>query len=613
MNAWYEISDRDSFLKSVNERADFLMGEMEHVQTQAGIYQNYYDNILSNYTTARSGRSSTLAKGRLSYNVITGVVDNGFNRLAKVKPKPTFTKPGIAFFNKSQVKKIDMFTLKNMKKNNFYPNMTKTLKCGLIQNVGFHKTFPNIEKGTVESFFVPVHNIGLERPYERTDEFDEIVEIQVYSIWDIIEKFILTGVMEEEEADIFLKKNSVNCKSKDLKDKLHEINPSNDISIEVKEIYKAGRKRAIVTEDAIICKEDWKYDFTPYDNLGASIVMEGIVTVGWVELLTGIQRRINTLLAKISKSIDTSMFPVVLAHISAQVQNQYTDEVGNVILWEGIHKPETTVAPVTHPQVFQHLYHMIEMAYKTLRLTEERVTEGVPGGINQGSGIAVQNVETVENAKFYSLMETYENFAVNIAKKIAKYGYEENLSGLKEELPNFREWMDDIETYPTSIFPYTPEGKIARAETMVNLGLYNLDEIADVYDFPEANRLLSSKSARVSSIWYMLEQALYNQENIQPDPVLGYNEQNEVALKIYAGLKQMENTEKERDIILKFLEVVGEELKRIEIERIQAVLQNNQPTETAPPEAPGNPSNQDQEGLAESGTGISAENQQSII
>ena len=598
MKNWYKISKekKDDLLKALNSRAEQLSRDMEYCWNQARIYENFYHNIQNEDWTTRRGDENISVKSRLAYNVITPIVDDGFNKLKKIKPKPTFMNTSVPFFNKSKIKTLDQFVLKMFKRQKFYYKSGLALKNGLVKNCGVLKTFPNKENDNIDYSHVDLENFAVENPYEGVTERTEGMEIQRKSLFEILSEFN-KDVIGEEKYQMLLDAYGLEdgCEnSEDFKDQEN---------IDVKEIFKAGKRHIIWTEKVVLYDEEWKYNFIPYDWLGGNTQTAGIISVGWVERLTALQRRINTLLMKISRSIDISMYPYILASIQAKVSKKYNDEAENVIEFHGTIPPTHVVPPAPSRDIFAHLYHMMEHAYRTLRLTEQKVSGDLVNATAKTSGIAIQNQKTVENEKYYDLAEAYENLAISVGKKTAVFGFHENINKLKDKLPLFEEFFEDIQTYPSSIFPYTPEGKIARSETLINIGAYSIEEIADLFDFPDASRLLSSKGVRIDAIWTMIENMLQMDQYQKPDPLLGYPEQSDVALKVYSLLLKEKDKDKETKLIRKFLAEIEPELRRIEKERMMMALQGNLPQEQSPPPNVGNPTNQDQQALSDSGTG----------
>ena len=596
---WYKIKDEDILLKALNQYYDTLKKGMNNVHNQCRIFQNFFDNIQANYFNTHSFNKKlsegAITRKRFAYNCIQPIIEDTFNSMAKIKPKPTFINANFLYSQKTKIKRIDSWTLNVIKKEKVYKKSEMAMKDSHIRDIGICKTMPGDNAPKI--FKVDIFNFFIPNPYEGSDEKDVACEMNMKSLYEIYEKFY--PKMSEKNQKMFLEKYKIEDPDIQIAE-----GKFTDKTIEVREIFKAGHRHIIWVEDCLLIDEDWKYPWIPYDFCYWIFPQQGVIGSGISQILTALQTRANVLLRKLSKSIDISLFPYVLAHITAKVGKKYTDEAGNIIEWQGSREPKHITQPITHPQVFEHFYHMIDMMYRTVRKDQQAVLGNLPQGVNKGSGIAVQNIQTVEQAKYYSPAEIYEMFVTGIAKKMAMYGYHENYNGLRDDI-NDDEFFDNIQTWPTAIFPYTPEGKVARAETMINLGFYTPEEVADVYDFPDVSNTISSKGARISAIFRKIEQGLEMKENIVPDPVLGYVEQNDIGLKIYAKLmlEDKKKYKREINILQSFLKLCGAELKRIEMERMEAALQGNLPTELPNPPAPTPPTANDQEALAESGTG----------
>ena len=71
-----------------------------------------------------------------------------------------------------------------------------------------------------------------------------------------------------------------------------------------------------------------------------------------------------------------------------------------------------------------------------------------------------------------------------------------------------------------------------------------------------------------------MEEGVYNEEYIEPDPVLGYDEQKEAGQKAYADLIRdgVSYDDKRIDIIQSFLAVIKSELDELEMQRLREMM-----------------------------------------
>ena len=606
MEYWFEyVNDEKKLTEKLNKRFNQMKEDMEYCHTQSQIYQNYYDNTFDDsfpLSFNSRGRGTGVIKSKFAYNMITPIVQDIHNRMAKIKPKPTFINNNFLFSHKSKIKRIDMFVLKMLKKGKFYKMFKEALIDGQVRDIGILKTFP--EKGKVKCYKVDIKNFYCINPYEGKTRRDEVIEKHKISTYMLYKRF--WKGMTDESKNKFKEKF---CDLKEPKIAIEKDEFQNQM-LEVTEIFKKGKRHVIWFDEIVFLNEAWNYDFIPYDFSYWNFPQNGIIGKGIPDILSGLQKRLNVLLKKISKSLDLSMYPVILAHITANVGQKFNNQRGNIVEWSGAVPPTSLTQPITHEQVFVHFYHIIDMCYQSVRLNQRAVAGETPRGADGRTGIAIQNAETTDQARFFSPAELYEDMVVSIAKKIAIYGYEKNIDGLKDKLEDFKEFFDNVETWPTSIIPYTPEGRVQRAETLINIGLYTPEEVADVYDFPDVSNQLSSKGARIAAIWAMLEKSVLSGEGAVPDEVLGYPEQNDIATRLYAKLR-MEDEDKYQDALDRltdFLDKVGAELKRIEMERMQMAMSQSMPQESPDPERGGGAVT-DQ--AVVQGSGISKENQAS--
>ena len=587
MTPWNILEDKELLLTNIKSQRDQFAKDLESLLTQAKIYQNFYDSRVDSLISSNDfgNRGNSNFQKRFAYNVIGVVTDALLSRISRIKPKASFISNSHLYSLKSKVKTLDVQVLSNLKREDFFKKSDICLKNGYIQNLGILKIFPGDKE--VKYFPVEIKDFYISEPYYGHQDKKYAGDRTMMSAYSIYTDIYPN--MKKEYKEYFMEKYSL----EDIEEKLMD-GSFEDKDIEVFDFYSVSpdrKRRVVYTDECVLIDEKWDYDFIPYDFCYYMPPQRGLVGVGLSEILAPLQQRLNTLLKKISKSLDISFYPIVMAHIQSRVQRKFTDEAGQVITWEGAVPPVQLVQAVTHPQNFAHFDHIIQMMYRTVRMDETGVATSVPGNVDKGSGVAIKNLETAEQSKFYQPSKVYEDFVVSVSKKTARYILNENYNDIKGVIKDDMEFFRSINTWPVSLFPSTPEGKFQRAEFLIQAGLMTPEEIADLYDFPElAGSVLAQKGSRVSAIYSKIEKAVSENKSPVPDPLLGYQQQLEIAEGIYGKL--MLEEEKYKDEIDKLRVYIGncaDGLKAEQMQQLKEQIALQQSLNPQPPPGGGGP------------------------
>ena len=588
--------DKEKLLKSVKSQKDMFEKDMEYVSTQASIYQNFYDSRSNPYLSDADNRDVVFARRKFAYNIISVLVEDNLNRVARLKPKPSFIPQSHLYSLKTQIKALDSAVLTTIKKQHLYDKSLVPLKNGYIQNVGVLKSVPS--EDTVKYFPVEVCDFYTSDPYNGHRDRKFAGDKTEYSLYDVYTD--IYPYMDKKDKDEFIEKYDL----MDIEETIESESFQNKM-IDVYDFYYASNdrngRRLVFTDECLLLDEKWEYDFIPYDFSYYIPPQKGMVGIGVSESIAPLQQRLNVLLRKVSKSMDIGFYPLVLAHRDTKIEKKITDEAGQVLSWEGgVAEPRQLVQNITSEQSFRHIDQIIHYAYRSMRSDETAIATAVPGNVNRGSGVAIKNLETAEQAKMYLPSKAYENFIISVCKKTAKYIIREGYNNIRDVIKKSDEnkFFDKINTWAVSIFPSTPEGKLQRAEFFIQAGLRSPEEIADLYDFPElAGEAIYQQGAAITAIYALIEDGLKKGEVLIPDPLLGYQEQLRIAKGIYGKLLvERDKYEKEIAIIIRFIAscnaaIEMEQMKALQKQMAmqQMVAQSQQPAGGGGPPPTGAP------------------------
>lgn len=559
--AWYLQKEKNnsSLLGDLNNRASAMITDTENYVQQSKLYTDFYE---VDYTT--NFRSNTrIHNFRRSWNLIRTAVDGHYNRVAKITPKVSLLAKGDTQDINQLATKVDDYLLRLFNQEKIHEASRESYKDGLITNLGWYKIIPNLKKKTFNFTRVLPYTIAVERPYIGNNYRTELVEFGVYKICDVYQMLMMNNM--KERAEMF--KKHYNHRSTD--------------EIKVFEMYKAGYKKTIFTKHLILDFSDWKFNWIPYEKMLWDNKLNGIIGTGMSELLCPTQNRINALLYRIDRNTEFFSNQYVILPQNSNFK-QMNNGFGNFYeaRMPAQQKPIHITPPILHEQVFQHLERNWEMGLKIARLSELQVEGRMPKGLSQPSGVALDYYNDIENSRFFVNIKNYEQSFIRTAKKVLEWGCdiypnEEPFTLLKNKKEQF---FNRVNTFTSNLLPETPAGRARVLSQLVSLQIIKPEKFMELLDAPDVTGFLRSETARISAIEKYLQEQFFNGEPAEVDPVLGYEEQREIALKIYSQIvKESEDSINDTRLenIRDFMKDLKERIDEIKKTQLQSLMKGN--------------------------------------
>ena len=531
---WYLCKkDEDNLLHYLRLRKDQLMADSEYFHERSKNYNSFYEEVWDDIY------ASLVAHGQLakSWNLLRVAVDAHFNRIAKFKPRITFlpknAKSGIA----QKASDLDDWMLNLFMRSGLYPQSRDAYKDCLVSNLGTLKIIPNREKKNFTFKRVIPRCISFEKPYQGSTERDEAVEMGVYKLYDIIAMVEMSSLPDKE-------KNKVidNLKAK------HTIQDEEDEGgIKVFELVRARRKKAIFTDKVVINFHDWKYDWIPYVFHRWDKKQTGIVGTGPAELVIPAQRKINGLLYRVDQNIEYFANQYVIIPKNSDLE-QIDNDFGkfyemNMMGLERGQRPIHITPAIMNPQVFEFIDKSYQMGLECARVSQLQSEGRMPTGTNHPSGKFLRYYYDVDNSRFVASIYLYEESFKEVAKKVLEWGCdlypkEAPFKGLDMKMKE--ELLNSTNKFAENLLPESPVGRMDVLQNLVSMGTIKQEAFLELLDAPDVSGFITSESSRLKAIKKRLEDRFMLGKDkgkaLQPDPVLGYAEQREIALKIYSQI-----------------------------------------------------------------------------
>lgn len=557
---WYYMDykkEYDGLLQELNLWAAKMREDMQRYYYQSRFYVNFYEvDYLNEYEIYRSKNNL-----RQSWNLMRVSVDGHYNRICRISPKITLLTKGDKIEMSQLAQKTDDWLLHLFNSEPIHKEFRSGYKDGILTNLGWSKIVPEKDGKTFTTERKLPFCIAVEEPFIGSGYRSQILEFGLYRICDVYE------MIKDQGNQMALEKfkKVYNHKSTE--------------TIMLNEIYKAGMKKAVFTNKCILEFSKWKYKWLPYQSFVWDRKMTGIVGTGVSEIVCPTQNKINGLLYRIDQNTElfTNQYIILPRNSDFSEMDNGFGRFYEANLGVQGSRPHHVTPPILHEQVFKHLNDTYQMGLRTARLSDLQAEGSVPKGLSQPSGKALEYYNDIDQSRFFVNITEYEMQFVNFSKKILEWGSdiypdEEPFKSIKKDKEQF---FKRVNKFTGNLLPETPVGRMQVLSQLVTLGIIRPEKFMELLDSPDVSGFLRSESSRISAIEKYLENQFFKGKTAEVDPVLGYEEQREVALKIYSrilkeGEKGIDDPRLEN--VRGFIKSLKPEIDRIKKEQMQHLL-----------------------------------------
>ena len=563
---WWEYKNKDDsdLLMVLRNHRDKIKGDMGNFYEDFYFYSKLYED--KKKSSVQFAYSDDVGKYAKSWNLVRVACDAHFNRVARITPKVSFLTKGAKIGLNQLSKKLDDWLLHLFKSSNIYKPYRRSYKDAVVGNLGVARIYIDKKEQTFRFKRVNPYSIGIEKPEEGEEtrsEFTEIFKVKYHDLEEMIEK-----------SDISKKEMMK------LKKQIHEAHGEDkEKFIELTEIHRKRKKRVLFTDKVCLEYEDWKYKWLPYLLFKWDEKTEGVTGTGVTEVAKPAQLKINDLLYKIDKN--TELFGVHYIIVPKNSDFQKIDnDFGRVYEANtdgSDRRPQHVTPPILNDQVFKQVSETYQIGKEACRLSDLQSEGRVPVGLNQGSGKALKYFADLDNSRFYNSIALYEENFIETAKNCFEWACDNFTSDplFKEASQKKEEFKKAVNLFTGNLLPDTPSGRFDVLANLVQLQVIKPDKFMDLLDAPDVSGFLRSESARVVAIEKYLEDSFLNNKPAVVDPVLGYEEQKEIALRIYSQiLKDSEDAVDDERLnnIHIFLKNIKEKQEAIKLQQLQKIV-----------------------------------------
>lgn len=536
-------------------------GRIDSYNTYAKLYGTYTPTFWNGYQLANSGRPTAPMRDRLTYNIVQSCIDTLTSRVIQNKPKPMFlTQAGDSKVQR-RAKKLDAFCYGLFYENGVYKMSPNAFRDAAVFGEGIVHAYT--ENGQVK--------------YERVLPYEILVDYleSHYGPESTKSLFRIKNIDRTELAEAFPEKASDIARMSNTSVFISANNRSVADTVTVVEAWrlpvgsKPGR-HVIVTENSILSQEDYDEDFFPFAIMRYNPRLYGFYSQGMAEQLVPAQVEINRTLISIQRSLYLGgTHKIFVKNGSKVIKSHFDNMIGTILEYSGDTAPQYVTPQLVQAEIYQHLDSMINKAYQLTGVSQMSAANVKQPGVD--SGRAMRTMDNIENQRFSTVSQSYEQFFVDLAKitiSVARKAYEE-AGELSVKIPGKRfietiDWKevsleDDeftLQIYPVSKLPNDPEGRLSTIQEMMAGGLLAPDVGRRLLDFPDLDAEENLANASIDYLHKILDDMVEDGKFTAPEPFDNLQKARQLALEEYAKGKLNNLKEDRLELLRKFLKQI---------------------------------------------------------
>jgi hypothetical protein len=534
-------------------------------------------------TLSVGGNNPVFFAGRdgVRMNIVQSCCDTLVNKIAKNQPRPSFLTDNGEWGMRKKAEKREKFVFGQFYKSDAYRKAPSALLQALVFGDGLMKVHSKDKEIvmeptlTMEVVFDETESLyGKPRQCWQTryvdkedlkamypDKADEIDKVQTELVPFYLTSSINTNLVMVVE---------------------YWRLPDRKIG---KNKYEGGA-HMICCGEVELMKEDWHRTGFPFARIPYMKNLLGYWSKGVAEVLTPFQIEINRTLRTISQSVKLCGAPKWLYEYGSKInQAHFNNDVGAMIGYS-VTPPQYIAPEPVAQEMFHWFSEMVQRAYAEVGLSELTVTSAKPAGLN--SGKALREYNDLETERFSALARSYEDFFIDLSELVlleakdiqSKHGRYAVLAPNKNgaELINFKDIdmdQDDyvIQTFPTSMLPKSPAGRLEYVQEMLAGGLLTPEEGMSLLDFPDTQKITKLKTSVYNDVLATIDHMLDTDNYLPPEPYQKLDVAIPIMQSAYLYYKNEKCPDEKLDLIIRW---INDAIMMTESIQEQAVMQQEQ-------------------------------------
>jgi hypothetical protein len=559
---WWEL-EGDEQADAISNVLQLLRRHQTQRLTQYLVSTRLYGNLPPIPFGGMSvGRLNDTVQGvlrdRISFNLVSSVVDTLTAKVSKNKPRPLFLTSGGDWEQQRRAKGLTRFCDGVFYEQKAERMMPDAQRDAAVYGDGVVHVYAKNERVAWERVLsVELYVDELEGYYGRPR--------QLHRVKDVDRQVLIEAY--PDKAEIIRGARAAHEDSSQF--------PTTGDMVQVRESWHLPSgpdaddgKHVVSVDGALICKpEEWPHDWFPFARLPYAPRLYGYWAQGMAERLQPIQLEINKLLATIQRSMHLAgTFKIALENGSKVVKEHLNNDIGTIITYTGT-RPEYVVPPIVQPEIYQHLQSLIKSGYDQEGISQLNSQGEKPAGLN--SGRALREFDDINSDRFMVTGQNYEAFALDLARlSIAtvkdivagsRKGYRVNVpSRGASQVVDWRDVELDeddycIKCFPVSALPQDPAGRLQTIQEYAQAGYLSPRQARRLLDFPDLEQVNSLANAMEDHLTAAIERIAYDGEMEAPEPYDDLAMAKELALEAYARGKEQCLPEDRLDLLRAYM------------------------------------------------------------
>ena len=553
-NPWWKSSKEDL---AVNVSATFnslhdslrkkILDDQSNLELYGGRIVNFDDFSLSTYTN--TNQSEVIYK----YNISQSIIDTLTSKIGKMKPRPLVVPNGGEWETKAKAKKINKTILGQFDALGMYKIARKCFRSACINGSSFVKVYSR--DGKIQIDPVMSHEILVDEVEGMHGNPRQLFQTKLYPL----------EVLKEEYSD--------HAKALEMS-KVYGQGSIENITemIKVVEVWtlpssdeaKDGRHVIFVPGvQVVLFDEEWDRDGFPFAKLDYLTRPLGFCGQGVCEIIYPLQSELNYFLKRISEIVKFIDVPFWAVPRSANINNTdlRSTVIGRIVEFDGLNPPVSQASTGIPGELFKHVEFIYEKAYEILGLSQLSASAKKQAGLD--SGTALRTFQDIESERFQELGLQFQDFFLDIAKLIIQELAEMPETETRVENGDYFEqmkWSDidldedmyELQMFPVSSLPDSPEGRMQYVQELVQAGYIDQQAAMQLLDLPDIQSHLSLEMAGRNLIERNVEKIMIEGEygiNERPDAMDDLDYAKSHAKKVYQK-SRLDNSEIDRLALL---------------------------------------------------------------
>jgi hypothetical protein len=491
-------------------------------------------------------RGDSLSKDNVRMNITKSAIETLESKVGSNRPRPRVLTTGADYALRIRAKKLQRFLDAQFKALDLFGVGKMAFRDALLTGTGLIQFFPDVGKRTVVAERVFPAEVLVDLQESATSLPRNMMRAKTF------DKGVLTAMFPKFAKDI---ENAMPVSP--LDDTLGLVIQSDDSITMPSRVVRVFEAWYLATTDAdgdlvpgrhviaidgvnkSLRDEPYEYDYFPFAVFHWVNPVLGFWGDSAAAEIRGLEREANILLQRVQRAMKLAGQITVFSPMAAKIpKDKFSDEIMNVVEYQGGVPPQYTSGQPVHPQVLQQVWDLKRQCFEQLGTNEYQASASRPPGIE--SGRALEQLSEEHLVRFKSVSQNYEKFLavdctrhiIRVAKELdaelKERGHSEGYvvrsvgknTALKIKWDEAAVSPDDlfVETWPASILPVTPSGKTEEVERWQANGWVSPQRAMSLLDFPDLESESDLATADTELVEWQMDQMLDEGEDVVPDP-----------------------------------------------------------------------------------------------